>query len=302
MTWPTGGPGGPGDGNSWGRDPASTTGRHDSAAAPSYSGLGVYGQQGEPSGPDRRRKVLIGALTAVIVVCVTATVVLLVGGGEEETAGGDDTPAPAPTSETSATAETAAAQEGQDGPAPLIPDWLPVASAERNAVYDVPPGWEEREQLGFTLENGDEIWYSAPASYQWDFCSALDYSARGTSGIWEVAEPDQGAAARQLAEDIARSAYGYFDQETGETISEFEYSEPTPVTVGGNTQGSHVRAEVLLGQTHDCLPATGVVHVVTIPSTAGGSLAIVATGDQSAAHGVADSDLRQIVESLRPLN
>jgi hypothetical protein len=200
---------------------------------------------GGPEGgrPPGRKKatigIAIGAALAVIA-AVVVTVVLVGGDDKKPDAHGSTTPTPTatvsasptptPTEAPTATSGTSGGDDGDNprGPAgstdvtAVIPGWQPVKRAERNSVFDVPPGWtldSEGMTIGYTDEKDKlQVAAGAPAYYMEKACTnGKDTVANATAAT----KGGSGAASlKSAAENEARAWAKWAFQENGKgTVS-----------------------------------------------------------------------------------
>jgi hypothetical protein len=186
-----------------------------------------------PSGPDgqppkRNTTTIAIAVTASLAVLAAVVVgAVYLTGDKKKQAQDDPTPtptatlttSPAPTPTPTATTQDPGASGGSgDSPRgapldikPVVPGWQVVERDERNALFDVPPGWSVDSQgmtIGFEDKDGNPaVAMSAPAYYKHDWCKSAngtaDRAVAGTKGA-------NGATSVRNAAEVQAQSWAYW--------------------------------------------------------------------------------------------
>ena len=281
---------------------------------------------GGPEGgrPPGRNKttigIAIGAALAVIA-AVVVTVVLVNGGDKKKTDAQDSTPptptatsaSPTPTTQTPTAAPTSGSDDEDNprGPAgstdvhAVIPGWQPVKRAERNSLFDVPPGWKvdkESWTIGYTDDNDKlQVAAGAPAYYMENACTnGKDTFANATA----ASKGGSGAASlKAAAENEARAWAKWAFQEHGKgTVSAAQNSKAFHNAYGIDGWQAHATMTGV-PKANKC-SSNGIAYTVAWldPAQAKPTVVIwVLWARQGVPNQLAQSVVEQIKSSIRPM-
>lgn len=200
--------------------------------APQQWGPPVPGGPEGPPPPGGRgnRTMAIAVVSSLAVIAAVAAGAVYLTGGDDRKTDAKDSPSPstatattpAPTATTPSPTATDPAVTGGSGDSPrgapdsvdikpVVPGWQVVKRGERNAAFDVPPGWSvdsEGMTIGFEDKDGNPaVAMGAPAYYKHDWCrtgsSTADRAAVGTKGA-------NGATSVRNAAEVQARSWAYW--------------------------------------------------------------------------------------------
>lgn len=176
---------------------------------------------------------------------------------------------------------------------PQNPYWQAAVSTHRNAAFDVPPEWQVKapgwlagydvDQLGVTVRS------LGPAEYTDGACGGASRSA--FAGVTGSSVPNLTAAAADAAHTWA---LGMFTRGTADPV---RLGAATALTVNGRP------AQLVTATVPDTTcpdGRSGIVHAVALAGARGESVIFVVGADQGIPGAVGDSEMRQMIMSVRP--
>lgn len=184
---------------------------------------------------------------------------------------------------------------------PVVPGWNVVRSVSRAAAYDVPPTWtvlSESTVIGFEDSAGNKVASTGAATFGKGACGD------GASLALAVVRHDEGTdlalASRINAEVWADAAYrGPADARPTLTTG-----APETITTIAGLQASIVKATATASTpVNGCGVTTGDAYAVSatgFTGELGPTVVLVIVADAGVAGVVAESEIRQMLSSLRP--
>jgi hypothetical protein len=175
----------------------------------------------------------------------------------------------------------------------VIPGWSAAVSLSRNVAYDVPPSWVVRSPGEELFVDGRTV-VKGTAWYKHGACAGDPYGERALAGISGSSSATLADVAKETARSWGRGVYSAADGRDARV----QTGPAAAITVQGIT-GVHVTARVVVPVDGPCDPPRGVIHTIALPGTAGGAIVWVLVADQGVDDAVAESDIDQMIDSIR---
>ncbi|WP_164860647.1 Hsp70 family protein [Rhodococcus sp. X156] len=261
------------------------------------------------SGSSRTALAAIAAAAALVVVLVVAVVVVVLNQPASAPATAQPaSSAPAPTTSstppTTSTAPTTTStpptttSTAAAAPPPLVAGWQTVASSDRGAAYDVPPGWKVASEGtigGFETKSGDRVVGKGYTSFASDFCD--QFTSKANSALTGSDQADPAAAALQVATRWATVA---FTDDAG-VVPPLAPGAPRTVVSPAGT-GSLVEVTAPLAKKQECSAPAGAMYAYALPgSTPGRAFVLVVHAARGVPDEVSAAVVEQIATTVRPL-
>ena len=186
---------------------------------------------------------------------------------------------------------------------PVVPGWSPVRSVKRAAVYDVPPNWfvhSESTIVGYETDGGQQVAASGAAVFGLGACGDQQASL-ATAGI----KHDTGADLDLAAESTAREWADLAFRDDRDRPPKLTVGAPEPVTTLTGRPAVVVKVTArTASRAGPCKLAEGTVHALSatgFTGELGPTAVLVVVSSPGQPDSVAESEIRQILATLRPV-
>lgn len=185
---------------------------------------------------------------------------------------------------------------------PTIEGWHPVRSVKRAAVYDVPPSWtvlSEGTVAGYETKSGTVV-ASGAAEFGENACGGGRGSRLALAGIRHATYTDLAEASQSIATEWADRAY----RDAADRSPTLTTAAPEMVTSVSGKPAAIVKVTAILTEpTGPCHGTTGTVYAISatgFTGELGPTVVLVIVADTGVPGAVSETEIRQILTTLRP--
>ncbi len=183
---------------------------------------------------------------------------------------------------------------------PVVPGWNVVRSVNRAAAYDVPPTWTVQSEstiIGFEDDAGNRVASTGAATSGEDVCGD---GALALAVVRHDEGTDLAAASRFQAEQWADLAY----RDDADARPALTTGPPETITTAAGRPATVVEVTAALGApTGPCGITTGTVFAASatgFTGELGPTVVLVVVADVGVPGAVPESEIRQVLSTLRP--